>query len=58
METAKHKNSTENRPATGVDWELQQALNHLQNAIIATDSDSAHKLITAKNIIKGVRERD
>ena len=56
MENANTQNEQETKPATGVDWELQQALNHLQNAISMIDSRRAHLLISAKQTIKGVRE--
>lgn len=52
------RRSEQRKPVTSFDWELTQALNHLQNAISVTDSASAHKLIADKNIIKGVRESD
>ena len=56
MEHAKQQNEQENQPATGLDWELQQALIHLQNAISMTDSHRGHLLLSAKQTIKGVRE--
>lgn len=46
------------KPVTSLDWELQQALIHLQNAISVTDSHRAHLLTSCKQIIKGVRESD
>lgn len=50
---------TEHRkPVTSFDWELQQALIHLQNAISVTDSRRAHLLQAAVSIVKGVRESD
>lgn len=39
------------------DWNLQQAILHLQRAISVTDSNRAHFLVSAKNIIQGVKER-
>jgi hypothetical protein len=58
MEHAKQQNEQEKQPATGVDWELQQALIHLQNAISMTDSHRAHLLQSALSITKGVRDSD
>jgi hypothetical protein len=58
MEHAKQKNEQKPQQATGFDWELQQALNHLQNAISMTDSHRAHLLLSALQVIKGVRESD
>ena len=50
---------TEHRkPVTSFDWELQQALIHLQNAISVTDSRRAHLLQAAVQITKGVRESE
>lgn len=47
----------DNKPtATGLDWELQQALIHLRNARGLTNNHSAHLLDTASSIIKGVKE--
>ena len=56
METAKGQSEQKTKLETGVDWELQQALNHLQNAISMTDSRRAHLLLSAKQTIKGVRK--
>lgn len=52
------RRSEQRKPVTSFDWELTQALNHLQNAITVTSADRAHKLLAAKNIIKGVREAE
>jgi len=50
---------TEHRkPVTSFDWELQQALIHLQNAISVTDSRRAHLLQAAVQVTKGVRESE
>jgi hypothetical protein len=50
---------TEHRkPVTSFDWELQQALIHLQNAISVTDSRRGHLLQAAVSITKGVRESE
>ncbi len=47
----------DNRPvATCFDWELQQALIHLRNAIAMTDNHRAHLLNSAVCITKGVKE--
>ncbi len=43
-------------PATVFDWELQCAINHLKAAISVTDNRRAHLLLSATQIIKGVRE--
>ena len=48
----------DNRPvATCFDWELQQTILHINKAISVTDSARAHFLVSAKNIIQGVKER-
>ena len=41
-----------------LEYELQQAIEHLKNAIAMTDSHRAHLLLSAKQIIKGVAEHD
>lgn len=47
----------DNRPvATCFDWELQQALIHLRNAMAMADNHRAHLLNSASSIIKGVKE--
>lgn len=47
----------DNRPAaTCFDWELQQALIHLRNAIAMADNHRAHLLNSAVCITKGVKE--
>lgn len=47
----------DNKPtATGLDWELQQALIHLRNAMAMTDNHHAHLLNSAVCITKGVKE--
>ena len=47
----------DNKPtATGFDWELQQALIHLRNAMAMTDNHRAHLLNSALSITKGVKE--
>lgn len=42
--------------ANGFDWELQQALIHLRNAMAMTDNHRAHLLNSASSIVKGVKE--
>lgn len=42
--------------ATGLDWELQQALIHLRNARAMTDNHRSHLLDSAASIVKGVKE--
>jgi hypothetical protein len=44
------------KPTTSLDWELTQALIHLQNAISVADSHRGHLLTSALQITKGVRE--
>ena len=56
MEHAKQQSEQDQQPANGFDWELQQALNHLQNAIGMTDPRRAHLLLSTQQVIKGVRE--
>ncbi|MBV2128179.1 hypothetical protein [Arsukibacterium indicum] len=46
------------QPVTSLDWELLQAINHLQNAISVTDSKRGHLLQAAMMIAKGVRESE
>lgn len=47
----------DNKPtATGFDWELQQALIHLRNAMAMTDNHRSHLLNSASSIVKGVKE--
>ncbi|WP_423186794.1 hypothetical protein ACO1PK_00845 [Alishewanella sp. d11] len=47
----------DNKPtATQLDWELQQALIHLRNAMAMTDNHRAHLLNSAVCITKGVKE--
>jgi|GEM_PF-3200420 len=47
----------ESKPtATGFDWELQQALIHLRNAMAMADNHRAHLLNSAMCITKGVKE--
>jgi hypothetical protein len=69
MEHAKSKKGQEmseekqqckdNRPvATCFDWEINQALIHLDNAVKLTSSKKAHFLVSAKNIIKGARDSE
>ncbi|MBV2127940.1 hypothetical protein [Arsukibacterium indicum] len=52
---------TEQRPAkdesiSALDWELVQALCHINNAMALTDNRRGHLLQTALNIVKGVKE--
>lgn len=56
MEHAKQQNEQETKQATGFDWELQQVLIHLRNAISLTNNQRAHLLHSAEVVIKGVRE--
>ncbi|KRS22836.1 hypothetical protein AAY72_01610 [Alishewanella sp. WH16-1] len=51
------QSTCDKRPlANGFDWELQQALIHLRNAMSMTDSRRSHLLISASTIVKGVKE--
>ena len=52
------RRTEQRKPTTSFDWELQQALIHLQNAISVTDSRRGHLLQAAVSIAKGVRESD
>lgn len=42
--------------ATSFDWEINQALIHLRNAMAMTDNHRAHLLNSAFGITKGVKE--
>lgn len=52
------RRTEQRKPTTSLDWELQQALIHLQNAISVTDSRRGHLLQAAVQIAKGVRESE
>lgn len=56
MSEEKRQYQEKDELATGFDWELLQAINHLQKAISVTDNHRAHALLSASQIIKGVRE--
>lgn len=57
MSEEKRHYQAKDEAATGFDWELLQAINHLQRAISVTDNQRAHLLVAAKNIIQGVKEQ-
>lgn len=46
------------KPVTSLDWELLQAIQHLQNAISVTDHKRGHLLQAAMMITKGARESE
>lgn len=56
MSEEKQQYQAKDEVATGFDWELVQAINHLQAAISVTDNQRAHLLLSAVQVIKGVRE--
>lgn len=56
MSEEKQHYQVEQQPVTGFDWELQCAINHLKAAISVTDNRRAHLLLSATQIIKGVKE--
>jgi len=57
MSEEKRQYQVKDEVATGFDWELVQAINHLQAAISVTDNQRAHVLLAAKSIIQGVKEQ-
>lgn len=56
MSEEKQQYQAKDQAATGFDWELTQAINHLKNAISVTDNQRGHLLLSAMQVIKGVRE--
>ncbi|MCB5226221.1 hypothetical protein JAO78_005265 [Alishewanella sp. 16-MA] len=56
MSNEQQNQTNEQKPASCLDWELTQALIHLNNAKGLTDSRRAHLLLSAAQIVKGVRE--